>query len=179
MDSRWPPHSSENKHLARETRDFDLNIAENEPLDMSLGFNATANGQSYSNSPQVPILTTQNHYQNADASYSQAKNNFPSSSLLIPGYYDCLNQCFIPSATAVSPPPVNNHSVFGNPLRGRQVEPGSLGQDYYEWQVMQVNNSSIPIRRCANCHTTDTPMWRRGPGGPKVNPLQHEYVLNK
>ena len=71
MDSRWPLHSSENKHLARETRDFDLNIAENEPLDMSLGFNATANAQSHSNSPQVPILTTQNHYQNVDASYSQ------------------------------------------------------------------------------------------------------------
>lgn len=79
----------------------------------------------------------------------------------------------------MSPPPVNNYSVFGNPLRGRQLEPGSLGQDYYEWQVMQVNNSSIPIRRCANCHTTDTPMWRRGPGGPKVDLLQHEYVLNK
>lgn len=63
MDSKWP---------LKKARDFDLNIAENEPLDddMHLGFNGTTNiSQSHSNPSQVPI--TQNHYQNVDASYSQ------------------------------------------------------------------------------------------------------------
>lgn len=55
--------------------------------------------------------------------------------------------------------------MFGNLVRG------SLGhnEDYHPFQAMQLlNSSSTPVRRCANCHTTDTPMWRRGPGGPKV-----------
>ena len=56
-------HSFENK----ETKDFDLNIAQTEPLDMNLGFNVQSHESS---SSQVPI--TQNHYQNFDeASYSQ------------------------------------------------------------------------------------------------------------
>ena len=104
--------------------------------------------------------------------HEQATNNIPSSSMLIPGFYDCLNQCFISSTTppVVLPPPVNNYSLFGNnPMRGPQLELGSLGQDYREWQqAMQLHNSLAPVRRCANCHITDTPMWRRGPGGPKV-----------
>ena len=61
--SRWPLHSFENK----ETKDFDLNIAQTEPLDMNLEFNVQSRESS---SSQVPI--TQNQYQNVDdASYSR------------------------------------------------------------------------------------------------------------
>ena len=33
------------------------------------------------------------------------------------------------------------------------------------------SNNSDPLlaRRCANCDTTSTPLWRNGPRGPKVN----------
>jgi len=30
------------------------------------------------------------------------------------------------------------------------------------------NNDSLLARRCANCDTTSTPLWRNGPRGPKV-----------
>lgn len=31
------------------------------------------------------------------------------------------------------------------------------------------NSDSLLARRCANCDTTSTPLWRNGPRGPKVN----------
>ncbi|KAM5576153.1 GATA transcription factor 18 [Rosa sericea] len=33
------------------------------------------------------------------------------------------------------------------------------------------NNDSLLARRCANCDTTSTPLWRNGPRGPKVNEM--------
>lgn len=36
-------------------------------------------------------------------------------------------------------------------------------------------NDSLLARRCANCDTTVTPLWRNGPRGPKV--LIHSFTL--
>lgn len=33
------------------------------------------------------------------------------------------------------------------------------------------NNDSLLARRCANCDTTSTPLWRNGPRGPKVKKI--------
>lgn len=40
------------------------------------------------------------------------------------------------------------------------------------------NNDSLLARRCANCDTTSTPLWRNGPRGPKVNlcSISHRYL---
>ena len=60
---RWPLHSFENN----ETKVFDLNIAQTEPLDMNLRFNVQSHESSSSQ-----VLITQNHCQNVDdASCSQ------------------------------------------------------------------------------------------------------------
>jgi hypothetical protein len=37
------------------------------------------------------------------------------------------------------------------------------------------NNDSLLARRCANCDTTSTPLWRNGPRGPKVK-LLNAYI---
>ncbi|KAL4023761.1 hypothetical protein IC575_017524 [Cucumis melo] len=45
-----------------------------------------------------------------------------------------------------------------------------------------VSNGGDPLlaRRCANCDTTSTPLWRNGPRGPKVNPYikMNQYINN-
>lgn len=39
------------------------------------------------------------------------------------------------------------------------------------------NNDSLLARRCANCDTTSTPLWRNGPRGPKVyHHIQSSYL---
>lgn len=39
------------------------------------------------------------------------------------------------------------------------------------------NNNASAARRCANCDTTSTPLWRNGPRGPKVrNVLTHVAI---
>lgn len=45
------------------------------------------------------------------------------------------------------------------------------------WDTLQSSPNNKPntpdsflmLRRCANCDTTSTPLWRNGPRGPKVN----------
>lgn len=43
------------------------------------------------------------------------------------------------------------------------------------------NNIADPLvaRRCANCDTTSTPLWRNGPRGPKVNNIYIYMVIYK
>jgi len=41
------------------------------------------------------------------------------------------------------------------------------------------NTDPLIARRCANCDTTSTPLWRNGPRGPKVNLNHHAYHSSK
>jgi hypothetical protein len=45
-------------------------------------------------------------------------------------------------------------------VHGRRTGPG------VSWQ--QAGGGGSPARRCANCDTASTPLWRNGPRGPKV-----------
>ncbi|XP_076906326.1 GATA transcription factor 19-like [Bidens hawaiensis] len=36
-----------------------------------------------------------------------------------------------------------------------------------DYRGLTVANPAAVARRCANCHTTSTPLWRNGPRGPK------------
>lgn len=39
------------------------------------------------------------------------------------------------------------------------------------------NNDPLLARRCANCDTTSTPLWRNGPRGPKVHFIHHKLPI--
>ncbi|RVX12772.1 GATA transcription factor 20 [Vitis vinifera] len=43
---------------------------------------------------------------------------------------------------------------------------GGLGQNYHPYQHMDAS-SSDSTKRCAHCRSAYTPMWRRGPQGPR------------
>lgn len=55
---------------------------------------------------------------------------------------------------------------------------GSRGGNNHSGNNTTSNNDPLVARRCANCDTTSTPLWRNGPRGPKVfyNLIKfHEY----
>lgn len=80
---------------------------------------------------------------------------------LVPGYLDPMNNCFIPSPTAPVLSPMNGYLV------------GGLGQNHHPYQNMDAGTSESP-KRCAHCNSSYTPMWRRGPQGPRVTSLMLE-----
>lgn len=41
------------------------------------------------------------------------------------------------------------------------------------------NHAAAGARRCANCDTTSTPLWRNGPRGPKVRSTAMPYAMQR
>lgn len=59
----------------------------------------------------------------------------------------------------------NNSTYIKLKLEDQKQQPSyPLETDYSS----NNSNNNIPIRVCADCNTTKTPLWRSGPKGPKV-----------
>uniref|UniRef100_A0A5B7BBA3 GATA-type domain-containing protein n=1 Tax=Davidia involucrata TaxID=16924 RepID=A0A5B7BBA3_DAVIN len=49
----------------------------------------------------------------------------------------------------------------------QEKQPSSPVETDNSTNTSSSNNSNIPVRVCADCNTTKTPLWRSGPRGPK------------
>ena len=45
--------------------------------------------------------------------------------------------------------------------------------------ALHLGSDSRLARRCANCDTTSTPLWRNGPRGPKVRTVVYDASIHK
>ncbi|RVW48574.1 GATA transcription factor 20 [Vitis vinifera] len=138
-------------HLQDDEKD-----AGNDSCDPSLRLDTYDNGpfQPQPNPQQQPPISSHGSSQYFHPSFPQALNTFTGPKFLVPGYLDPINNCFIPSPTAPVLPSMNSYPV------------GGLGQNYHPYQHMDAS-SSDSTKRCAHCRSAYTPMWRRGPQGPR------------
>ncbi|KAK9220811.1 hypothetical protein WN944_009235 [Citrus x changshan-huyou] len=80
------------------------------------------------------------------------------------------------AAAAAAPPPMNDYTLLEVPPRRDELEEGSSSAAAPARRratgTRRPRGGSIidPNKRCTNynCKTSDTPMWRRGPLGPKT-----------
>lgn len=82
-----------------------------------------------------------------------------SSSSSTAMYWDILSE---PKTNETSA--CNNNAALKGYNNGNNGNNGSLNGD-----------PLLLARRCANCDTTSTPLWRNGPRGPKVHVLLVQY----
>ncbi|KAL2504359.1 GATA transcription factor 18 [Abeliophyllum distichum] len=81
---------------------------------------------------------------------------------------DCTLSLGTPS-TRVSNENENQRSNFGWSMASPPQPPSSANRNHRGGSNRNVNSGGDPLlaRRCANCDTTSTPLWRNGPRGPK------------
>ncbi|KAJ0020658.1 hypothetical protein Pint_31285 [Pistacia integerrima] len=81
-----------------------------------------------------------------------------------------------PNSNFVLPPPpptMNNYTLLDVPARramAKNLGSSSSSRRHGSRQQQHVENYNDQCKRCTNynCNTNDTPMWRRGPLGPKT-----------
>lgn len=124
--------------------------------------------------------SAQNKSRDDDKSY----DGYPSVDCTLSLRTPSTRQTMAPSAVNVSSssssctPATSNSKFYWNVLQGKQAQQqaaalgagGSPRNVSGRGSTSKVNVRADPLlaRRCANCDTTSTPLWRNGPRGPKV-----------
>lgn len=132
---------------------------------------------SQSNSFSMIFSTSNGQYRAFDEEemYSFTTSSFLSASV------DCTLSLGTPSTRLTCSENINHHqdkikcssciSNFGwNILPSKQMSPPSAAKNHHGGSNDNSTFGGDPLlaRRCANCDTTSTPLWRNGPRGPKV-----------
>uniref|UniRef100_A0A0D9WK51 GATA-type domain-containing protein n=1 Tax=Leersia perrieri TaxID=77586 RepID=A0A0D9WK51_9ORYZ len=104
----------------------------------------------------------------------------PSSSSSSSGSVDCTLSLGTPSSRRAAVPPVANHggatpaAAAAAHYSSMSVAWNASAESYYCHQgkpaagaAVAVGHDALLDRRCANCGTASTPLWRNGPRGPK------------
>ncbi|CAN6446703.1 unnamed protein product [Victoria cruziana] len=123
--------------------------------------------------------SAQNKSRDDDKSY----DGYPSVDCTLSLRTPSTRQTMAPSAVNVSSssssctPATSNSKFYWNVLQGKQAQQqaaalgagGSPRNVSGRGSTSKVNVRADPLlaRRCANCDTTSTPLWRNGPRGPK------------
>lgn len=82
------------------------------------------------------------------------------------GGVDCTLSLSTPSTRTLSRQTSNFCWNMFQPTKQQQQE--SIGGAYSKGRGRVAGEEALAARRCANCDTTSTPLWRNGPRGPKV-----------